>query len=144
MVARRHNGNTYQEIAVVAAQPLDVSQQYQGDAAGAGTVTALTCPATPEVQTIKASPGRLLGLYLVNTNAAIRWAKIYNIVAPTLGSSTAAMRIPLPQNQPVFISFEGGMAFSTAITCAITSTAAINDSTGVVTADDVTGFSVHA
>jgi hypothetical protein len=36
------------------------------------------------------------------------------------------------------------MGFATAITCAITSTASITDSTGAVTLDDVTGFSVHA
>jgi hypothetical protein len=123
---------------------MDVGQQYRANATGAGTITALTCPATPAAQTIKGTAGRLLGLYLVNTNATIRYAKIYNIAAPTLASSTAAMRIPLPQNQPVFINFEGGMAFGTAITCAITATASITDSTGAVALDDVTGFSVHA
>ncbi len=121
----------------------DVGVQYRASNTGAGTVTALTCPATPAVQTIKGSAGRLLGLYLVNTNATIRYIKIYNATAPTLASATAAMRIPLPQNQPVFINFEGGMGFSTAITCAITATASITDSTGAVTLDDVTGFSVH-
>jgi hypothetical protein len=123
---------------------MDVGQQYRANATGAGTVTALTCPATPAVQTIKGTAGRLLGLYLVNTNATIRWIKIYNATAPTLASATAAMRIPLPQNQPVFINFEGGIGFATAITCAITSTGSITDSTGAVTLDDVTGFSVHA
>lgn len=122
----------------------DVGQQYRASNTGAGTVTALTCPATPAVQTIKGTAGRLLGLYLVNTNATIRYIKIYNATAPTLASTAATMRIPLPQNQPVFINFEGGMGFATAITCAITSTASITDSTGAVTLDDVTGFSVHA
>ncbi len=122
----------------------DVGIQYRANATGAGTVTSINCPATPAVQTIKGSAGRLLGLYLVNTNATIRWIKIYNIVSPTLASSTAAARIPLPQNQPVYIQFPGGMAFGTAITCAVTSTASITDSTGAVTLDDVTGFSVHA
>ena len=122
----------------------DVGQQYRANATGAGTVTNLNCPATPAVQTIKGSAGRLLGLYLVNTNATIRWLKIFNIVSPTLASSTATLRIPLPQNQPVYINFEGGMGFATAITCAICSTASLTDATGAVTADDVTGFSVHA
>jgi hypothetical protein len=96
------------------------------------------------VQTIKGSAGRLLGLYLVNTNTTIRWLKVFNIVSPTLASSSASLRIPLPQNQPVYINFEGGMAFATAITCAICSTASLTDATGAVTLDDVTGFSVHA
>lgn len=119
----------------------DVGIQYRANATGAGTVTNINCPATPAVQTIKGSAGRLLGLYLVNTNATIRWIKIYNIVSPTLNSSTATARIPLPQNQPVYIEFPGGMAFGTAITCAVTSSASITDSTGAVTPDDVT---VHA
>jgi hypothetical protein len=122
----------------------DVGVQYRGNATGAGTIININCPATPAAQTIKGTAGRLLGLYLVNTNATIRYMKLYNNAAPALGSATAAMRIPLPQNQPVFINFEGGMAFGTAITCAITSTASITDSTGAVTLDDVTGFSVHA
>jgi hypothetical protein len=122
----------------------DFAMQYRASATGAGTPTNINCPATPAVQTIKGSAGRLLGLYLVNTNATIRWLKVYNIVSPTLASSTATLRVPLPQNEPVFINFEGGMAFGTAITCAVTSTASMTDSTGAVTADDVTGFSVHA
>jgi hypothetical protein len=122
----------------------DVGVQYRANATGAGTVTSINCPATPAVQTIKGSAGRLLGLYLVNTNATIRWLKVYNIVSPTLASSTAAMRVPLPQNQPVYIQFPGGMAFGTAITCAVCSTASLTDGTGAVSLDDVTGFSVHA
>jgi hypothetical protein len=122
----------------------DVGQQYRANATGAGTVTNLNCPATPAGQTIKGSAGRLLGLYLVNTNATIRWLKVFNIASPTLASSTATLRIPLPQNQPVYINFEGGMGFATAITCAICSTASLTDATGAVTLDDVTGFSVHA
>jgi hypothetical protein len=51
---------------------MDVGQQYRASATGAGTITALTCPATPAAQTIKGAAGRLLGLYLVNTNATIR------------------------------------------------------------------------
>ena len=122
----------------------DVGQQYRANATGAGTITNLNCPATPAAQTIKGTAGRLLGLYLVNTNATIRWLKVFNIASPTLASSTATLRIPLPQNQPVFINFEGGMAFATAMTCAICSTASLTDATGAVTADDVTGFTVHA
>lgn len=122
----------------------DVGQQYRANATGAGTLVNLNCPATPAVQTIKGSAGRLIGIYLVNTNATIRWLKVFNATAPTLASTAAALRIPLPQNQPVFISFEGGMAFDTAITCAITSSGALNLATGAVTLDDVTGFAVFA
>lgn len=122
----------------------DVGIQYRASSTGAGTITPLNCPATPAAQSIKGSPGRLLGLYLVNTNVTIRYIKFFNSASPLLASATAAMRIPLPQNQPVFINFEGGMLFGGAISCAITSSASITDSTGTVTLDDVTGFCVHA
>ena len=122
----------------------DVGQQYRANATGAGTPVNLNCPATPAVQTIKGSAGRLIGIYLVNTNAAMRWLKVFNATAPALASAAAALRIPLPQNQPVFISFEGGMAFATAITCAISSTGSLTDATGVGTLDDVTGLAVFS
>lgn len=122
----------------------DVGQQYRANATGAGTITNINCPATPAVQTIKGSAGRLLGIYLVNTNATIRYLKLFNILSPTLASSAASLRVPLPQNQPVYIAFEGGLGFGTAITCAVCSTASLTDATGAVTLDDVTGFSVHA
>jgi hypothetical protein len=122
----------------------DVGMQYRATATGAGSVANLNCPATPAVQSIKGTAGRLMGLYLVNTNATIRWLKVFNIAAPTLASSAAILRIPLPQNQPVYFNFEGGMGFSTAITCAICSTASLTDATGAVTVDDVTGFAVFA
>ena len=120
----------------------DVGVQYRANATGAGTVTNLNCPATPAAQNVKSGAGRLLGFYLVNTNASLRWLKVFNIVAPTLASSTATMRVPLPTNQPVFVNFEGGMGFSTGITFAISSTGSLTDATGAVTLDDVTGFAV--
>lgn len=122
----------------------DVGIQYRGNATGAGIITNINCPATPAVQTIKGSAGRLLGFYLVNTNATIRYFKVFNILSPTLASSAASLRVPLPQNQPVFVAYSGGMGLGTAITCAVCSTSSLTDATGPVTLDDVTGFSVHA
>lgn len=140
------SGATSIPVAGVAGSAAigDVGIQYRASATGAGTVTNINCPATPAVQTIKGSAGRLMGLYLVNTNATIRYLKVFNIVSPTLASSSATLRIPLPQNQPVYFNFEGGTGFATAITCAICSTASLTDATGAVTLDDVTGFTVHA
>jgi hypothetical protein len=122
----------------------DIGIQYRGSSTGAGTVTNLNCPATPAAQNVKATAGRLIGFYLVNTNTTIRWLKVFNASAPTLASTAAVMRVPLPQNQPVYVSFDGGMAFSSAITFAISSTGALTDATGAVTLDDVTGFAVWA
>ena len=123
----------------------DVGQQYRANATGAGTVTNINCPATPAVQTIKASAGRLIGIYLTNTNASTRWLKVWNTASGsiTLGTTAALFQVPLPQNQPVYIAFEGGIAMGTAINIAITGGAGLTNNTAV-TLDDVTGFSVHA
>ena len=121
----------------------DVGIQYRASATGAGTPTIVNSPATPAVQTIKGSAGRLLGVVLNNTNATARFFKVFNATAPTLGTTAAVLDIALPQNQPVVITFEGGIGFATAITCAVTGArGATNNS--AITVDDVTGFTLHA
>ncbi|MFN7611647.1 MAG: hypothetical protein ACK5QX_12065, partial [bacterium] len=85
----------------------DVGFQYRTNATGAGTPTILNSPATPAIQTVKGSAGRLIGFLLVNSNAATRYLKVFNVVTPTLGTTPATLDIPIPlSSNPVFISFE--------------------------------------
>ena len=121
----------------------DVGIQYRASATGAGTPTIVNSPATPAVQTIKGTAGRLLGVVLNNTNATARFFKVFNATAPTLGTTAAILDIPLPQNQPVVITFEGGIGFATAITCAVTGGRGATNN-AAITLDDVTGFTLHA
>ena len=121
----------------------DVGIQYRANATGAGTPTIINSPATPAVQTIKGTAGRLLGFVLCNTNVAARFFKVFNATAPTLGTTAAIIDICLPTNQVVEISFEGGIAFGTAITCAVTGGRGATNNTAI-TLDDVTGFTLHA
>ena len=121
----------------------DVGIQYRASATGAGTPTVLNSPATPAVQTVKGTSGRLIGFLLVNSNAATRYLKVFNVVTPTLGTTPATLDIPIPlSSNPVFISFEGGIAFGTAITVAITGGRGTTDNTAI-TLNDVTGFTIH-
>ncbi len=121
----------------------DVGIQYRASATGAGTPTVLNSPATPAVQTVKGTAGRLIGFLLVNSNAATRYLKVFNVVTPTLGTTPATLDIPIPlSSNPVFISFEGGIAFGTAITVAITGGRGTTDNTAI-TLNDVTGFTIH-
>jgi len=103
----------------------DVGIQYRASATGAGTPTVLNSPATPAIQTVKGSAGRLIGFLLVNSNAATRYLKVFNVVTPTLGTTPA-----------------GGIAFGTAITVAITGGRGTTDNTAI-TLNDVTGFTIH-
>lgn len=121
----------------------DMGVQYRANATGAGTPTNINAPATPAVQTIKGSPGRLLGFLLTNTNAAARFLKVFNATAPTLGTTAAVLDVCLPPNVPVRVSFEGGIGFATAITCAITAGRGLTNN-AAITLDDVTGFTLHA
>jgi len=121
----------------------DFGIQYRASATGAGTPTVLNSPATPAVQTIKGSAGRLIGFYVMNSNASTRFLKVFNVVTPTLGTTSATLDIPIPpSNNPQFVSFEGGIAFGTAITVAITGARGVTDNTAI-TANDCTGFTVH-
>jgi len=122
----------------------DVGVQYRGNATGAGTPTNLNAPATPAVQSIKGTAGRLLAVYVVNSNAATRFLKVFNVVSPTLGTTAAILDIAIPPNsaEPIYISLEGGVGFGTAITVAITGARGLTDNT-VITLNDITGFTIH-
>lgn len=138
--------STVSNVAAIAAGTNaigDVGVQYRASATGAATPTIINSPATPAVQTIKGSAGRLLGFVLCNTNVAARFFKVFNATAPTLGTTAAVIDICLPTNQVVEISFEGGIGFATAITCAITGGRGATNNTAI-TLDDVTGITLHA
>ncbi|MCA3072477.1 MAG: hypothetical protein IOD11_18840 [Rhodocyclaceae bacterium] len=121
----------------------DVGVQYRASATGAGTPTNINSPATPALQTIKGTAGRLLGLTLLNTNAATRFLKVFNVVSPTLGTTAATLDIALPPNVPVSVTYEGGIGFATAITCIVTGGRGLTDNTAI-TGNEVTGFTLHA
>ena len=134
-------------IAAGTAAIGDVGVQYRGSATGAGTPVNLNCPATPAAQAIKASAGRLLKLFAANSNAAGRFAKIFNTASGSvvMGTTSAVLDIPLPPNNvPVMIDLgEGGAGFATAISIAITGARGLTDNT-TVTLNDVTGFLTNA
>lgn len=136
---------TFTQPALVAGANLigDVGVQYRANATGAATPTIINSPATPAVQSIKGTAGRLIGFTLLNTNAATRFFKVFNVAAPTLGVTAAAMDVALPTNVPVSVTVEGGIAFGTAITCAVTGAKGATDNTAI-TGNEVTGFTLHA
>jgi hypothetical protein len=134
-------------LAAGSAAIGDVGVQYRGSATGAGTPVNLNCPATPAAQAIKATAGRVLKLFAANSNAAGRFAKIFNTASGSvvMGTTSAVLDIPLPPNNvPVMIDLgEGGAGFATAISIAITGARGLTDNT-TVTLNDVTGFLTNA
>lgn len=123
----------------------DVGIQYRANATGAATLTNINCPATPAAQQLKSGAGRLVGLFLYNTSASVRWVKIFNLAGASVtpGTTSATTEIGIPAGQRLDFNSEGGAGFSTGITVMITGAAGLTNNTSVTLAD-VTGFSLHA
>lgn len=114
-----------------------------------GTVSSST-PVTPTVTngtinsaastnatSVKATAGTLWSIVASNVNASARFVKLYNLAsAPTVGSSTPVLTIPVNANSVVQIDGgANGIRFSAGIALAITGLAPDSDTT-VVTASD--------
>lgn len=77
---------------------------------------------------IKGSTGQIYGWYFYNNASSVRYVKLYNkATAPTVGTDTPVMTVPLPANAAANVSFPNGIAFSSGI--------GIGASTGVADAD---------
>ena len=110
-------------------------------AANGLTIHRLLSAATTNAQSIKASAGQVYAIYAHNTNAAVRFLKIYNKAsAPTVGTDTPVLTLPIPGNTAGagFVLDTGGMgiAFATGIASATTTGVADTD-TGAVAANEV-------
>lgn len=123
----------------------DFGVQYRANATGAATLANVSCPATPVAQAVKASAGRLLSLVLTNDAASTRWLKLWNTASGsvTLGTTAAIAEVAIPTKQTLTIQLDGGIAFSTAITMAITGGQGLTNNTAV-TLGDVTGIAAYA
>jgi len=73
---------------------------------------------------IKASAGQLYGYHLFNTTAAVAYVQIFNVAtgSVTLGTTAPTMSIGIPASGGVTVNFDKGIAFSTAISFACTTT----------------------
>ncbi len=96
-----------------------------------GSVSYRTATGVTEDETeVKATAGRLLAATLTNTNAAARYFRCYNLTAAatTPGASTVLLGFAVPGGGvPVSVTFGPGAAFSTALTCTLTTGAADTD-----------------
>lgn len=98
---------------------------------------------TTNATSIKASTGDLFGIQAYNTTAAVVYLKIYNKAsAPTVGTDTPVMTIPIPPNAPIVITWTNGYYFSTGIAIALTGAAADADTTAV-TAGAIVGLNLN-
>lgn len=104
--------------------------------AGGATPYKLVSAASTNATSVKASAGQIYSIAATNSNAAVRYLKLYNKAsAPTVGTDTPVQVYMLPAGGGIALSIPVGMAFATGIAFAITSGAADSDS-GTVLANE--------
>lgn len=92
---------------------------------------------TTNAVNVKASAGMLYGIDATNTNASVRYLRIYNSAsAPTLGSGTPIYAIAIPAGAGIARSFPQGIYCSAGIGFTLSTGAADND-TNNVAADEI-------
>jgi len=114
---------------------LAVSSQASPTSSGltqSKTISAATTNAT----SVKASAGQVYGVVVSNSNAAVRYLKLYNKAsAPTVGTDVPVKTIMLPIGATVQLSWPTGLPFSTGIAFALTTGVADTD-VAAVAADE--------
>jgi hypothetical protein len=125
----------------------DVGLEYRGNATGAALIAAVMSPAVPAATSAKATAGRLLGVMLQNSATTLRSVKFWNAVTTgvTLGTTPALFELDIPAGGNIYMAFEGGIGFSTALTYAVTAAKGLSDnsSAGLVL-NDVSGTLIYA
>lgn len=114
-------------------------------ATGTGTTIAkVLTAATTNATSVATGSRRLYGMTLGNTSAGWRYVRLYNLaVAPTVGTSSPVMVIPIPPGGAANLEFVVPVSFSTGLAYAITAAAADLDTT-VTVANDVVGTILYA
>lgn len=103
---------------------------------GGLSVSRLISGASTNETEAKGSAGQVYGVIATNTNAAVRYLKLYDNTAAgtTIGTTTPKMTIPIPGNTAgagiVFMA-DHGIAFGTGITYGTTTGAADSDTASV-------------
>lgn len=108
---------------------------------GGSTPFRLLSAASTNATSLKASAGKLMSLYAVNLNAAVRYLKFYNKAsAPTVGTDTPVYTYPIPASTTgagfILHLPPDGVAFGTGIAYAVTTGVGDSD-TGAVAANDI-------
>lgn len=134
-------GSTFasDDVGGVQYPRVKVSVGPDGTAQDSYTPFRLISAATTNATSVKASAGEIGLIVAFNTNAAVRYLKLYNKAsAPTVGTDVPVLTLPIPPNNNGFvIPIADGLAFSTGIALAITAGVGDADATAI-SANEVT------
>lgn len=123
----------------------DVGVQYRASNVGAASIVSLMSTSAVSTQNIKATAGRLIGVIVQNSASTLRSLKFFNAATITLGTTAALFEIDIPAGSALTFNFEGGIGFSTAISCAVTAAKGLTDNTATgLAANDISGVIVYS
>ncbi len=123
---------------VSPANPLPVQAAIGASASLGATTARVKSAATTNITVVKASPGNVSAIVLVNNSAAKKFVKFYDkATAPVLATDVPKFTLVLQPN--VALTTDALIGFSAGISYAITNLVADTDAT-VVAVDDVHGF----
>lgn len=104
---------------------------------GGANTTRVIAAASTNASSIRGSRGELVGWYAQNAAAYAVFIKLYNkATAPTVGTDTPLMTIPVAAGGNSSAYFESGILFANGIGMAVTKLVADSDTT-VLVANDI-------
>jgi hypothetical protein len=102
----------------------------------ASTSTAINSAATTNATLLKSTAGMVYGIYSMNTSAATRYIRLYNLTtAPTVGTSVPVLVIAVPGGTSQPLPIPSGLRFTTGISCSITAGVSVLDATATAAGD---------
>jgi hypothetical protein len=137
-------------INVTVATALPAGTNTIGNVVPTGATTTGATPyhlpssaASNNSTNVKASAGTVYNITVTNTNAAVRYLKLYDkATAPTVGTDTPVMTLGIPPNVGGYsVPFPVGLKFSNGIGFGMVVNAADADNTSVA-AGDLVGFNL--
>jgi hypothetical protein len=119
--------------ATAGTQPTYIVGTTTGSATNLYTVNSA---ASANAASIKATGANLYGLSVMNTSAATKYVRLFNLTtAPTVGTSVPIMVVAIPATSSKEIEYVPALRFGTGLAVAITGGAAATDATAVAAGD---------
>jgi hypothetical protein len=105
---------------------------------GGLSVSRLLSAASTNATSVKGSAGQVYGWFIYNTTSSAKFFKLYNKAsAPTVGTDTPFMTIPIPATSGTNVEYSMGIPMGTGIAFALTGAVGDADTTALAANDVV-------
>lgn len=123
----------------IAASGVTLATRNEASVSTVGTTALkIISAASTNAAVVKASAGRLYGIFLYNTTAAWKFVKLYNkATAPVVGTDVPVLIIGVPPNGATELTHPVPVAFGTGIGIGITGASPDADVTATAVGDVV-------